>query len=379
VSTLADEHKALSYDAYQAAQPGFKAPEGSPTVSNLEAMALLTAENGVALNLTAEALTLRSAQLRGIDRNAAVAATIQATITANDGLPHTYETGAAVRITDSAGNATEWVNQADVTFTTTTAVGGVTLVATTPGAAGNDITGTAVGFQPAYSWVQAITLVGLSSGGVDEETYPDFLSRVGEQFILGSQLILKADQLEAKASGEPEVGRALARRTYKPGGPNPSAGDMTVALADTTDKGEPVDAAVKTRVEAYPTADCNTLHVVDFDRHPVSFEATIVRHDDYEPAVAKAEAEDAIRAFYSALNYASRAIGTTQSMTVENILRLDQAAAVLNNQPSVRYVDFSTVKIGIDGGAASHSDKTLTGDFPLTYVDDPADVVVTVT
>lgn len=372
VPKLADEHKALAYEAYQAVQPGFRAPEGSPTVSVLEAVGQLGAELAVGLDLSAEALTLREAQLRGLDRYAAVAATLSSTWTATG--TQTIDSGSAVTVTDSSGVETQWLVPEAVTFTTTTTFD---LVAANAGVGSNDVSGTAVAVQPKYAWLTSLTVSGPSSGGVDEEAYPDFLDRVGREFIVGSQLIVKADQLAAKVVGLPGVGIALAIRTYNPTGPDPAApGHMTVAVADVDREDYP---GIHATIEALPTADCNEIHAVDFDRHPVKITASVLKHDDWpDPSVVKQQSEDALYAWVQ--SWGQRQQGEAQIASVEDTVLLDQVAAILNNQMGVKRVTpYADVKIGVDGGAITHSDKALTGDFPLAYVAVQAtDIVVTV-
>lgn len=374
VATLADDLKTLFYASLQSSFPGFRAPQGSPTVGRGEAHAQISAETNVRLELTDEALTIREAELRGIGRYDAVAATVQATYTASDTGSHTVFGGDRVQVTSPSGVVTQWLVQEDVTFSGgATTTGAVTLVCQTPGEAANGTTGTALAVQPKPSWLASITLVGSATGGVDEEGYADFLDRVGPEFTVGTGLIVKADQLQVRAAGHPLVGRALALRTYKPGGPNPSAGDMTVALA-ALDRVSPVSAA-HGDVEAYATADCNTIHAVDFDDHPLVIELDVVKHDDWDATVAEDQVKDALVAW--ALDWGMRPVGNTQSMTVEDTVRLDQIASVANNQTSIRYPVFSSVKVGVDGGSVTHSDKTLTGDFPLATLA-RADITVNV-
>lgn len=375
VATLADDLKTLGYSALQALIPGFRAPEGSPTVARLEAHAQISAETNVRLDLTDEALTMREAELRGIPRYDAVAATIQATYTASDSASHTVYGGDRVQITSPSGEVTQWVVQSDVAFSGgATTVGAVTLVSLTPGAAANDTAGTALAVQPKPSWLDSINLVGSATGGVDEEGYADYLDRIGPEFTVGTSLIVQADQLQIRASGHPLVGRALALRTYKPGGPNPSAGDMTVALAG-LDLVSPVPSA-HADVEAYATADCNTIHATDFDDHDLVIELDAVKHDDWDATVAADQVKDALVAWV--LAWGMRPVGNSQSMTVENTVRLDQIASIANNQTSIRYPVFSSVKVGVDGGSVTHSDKTLTGDFPLAKLA-RADITVNIT
>lgn len=375
VAKLADDHKAIAYETYQAEQPGFRAPEGSPTVSNLEAVSQLTAEVNVKLDLTAEALTVIEAQLRGMDRYAAVAATVEATYTASG--THTVEGGDTVTIVDETGIESQWIVQDDVTFTGT---GTVTLVARTPGAVMNDIpdTATVYAVQPKYTWLTSITLDAATAGGVDEETYPDFLTRVGSEFIVGSSLIIKADQLAARVAGMPGVGIALARRTYNPVGPDDAApGHMTVAVANEAREDYP---SIHADIEALPTADCNTIHAVDFDRHPLVIEVKAKKHDDWpDPVVVEDQVRDAVYAWVQ--SWGQRQQGDAQLTTVEDTVLLDQVAAVVNNQMGVQRLDsFADLKIGVDGGSVTHSDKSLSGDFPLAYIaDKDTDITVTIT
>lgn len=365
VPTLADELEGIMFDAMAGVQPGWVYNRADPLSQMLSAVALVTAEAMVRMMLTAEQLTESTGILHGIVRRDAVPAIAYATVTFNDGDPHTIEAGDTFAVTAADGSESLWAAVTAVTATTTTTTGQVQLICQNPvGADGNDITGTAIAVQPSYSWINTVTLLGLSSGGVDQEPYPDYYDRVARELTARSGLIIKADQLAARSLGVPTVARALALRTYNPTGPDPAApGHMTVALADAD--GADVDAGTKADVEALPTADGVTLHAVNFNDHTVVVEASVVAHDDWDTATVEEACETALAAFLSPLSWGARPEGDIQTMTAEDTVYLDQVAGILWAVPGVRSVDFATIKIGVDAGLTAHADATLSGDFPL--------------
>ena len=142
----------------------------------------------------------------------AAPATVTSTWTLIDEEGHTIEDGTEVKIAVDADNYEAFVVVGDVVVPVgkaSTAEGEVLLQAKEPGVAGNELVGPASPISASTAFVDAVTLEGVTGGGVDEEDEDDYLDRVVREARQFSTSLIVKENFEIDALGFPTVARAL--------------------------------------------------------------------------------------------------------------------------------------------------------------------------
>jgi uncharacterized phage protein gp47/JayE len=134
---------------------------------------------------------------------------------------HTIPAGTQVSITDASGNVVPFQVLYDVIVpggSNTTAAGGVTLSAVTAGAAASAIgsPGGSIALIDALAFVNTITQVAGTTGGVDAETDDEYLSRLSNELQTLSPTPILAADFAILAQNVAGVQRAVAVDNYNP-------------------------------------------------------------------------------------------------------------------------------------------------------------------
>lgn len=161
------------------------------------------------------------ATLMGVVPQAAVSASTTSTWFLSDALGHTIPAGTQVYIVDSEGNRIAFVTLADVVVApgaTSTAVGGVALTAVLPGTSANAIgsAGGVVTLIDPLAWVDHITMVAATSGGLDDEDDDAYLNRLTANLQLLTPRPILPNDFSELARNLPGVFRATALDGYNP-------------------------------------------------------------------------------------------------------------------------------------------------------------------
>lgn len=117
---------------------------------------------------------------------------------------------------------------------------GVPATAMGEGTVGNDLTGVVVELITALAFVEMVTLVGPTAGGMDAEDDPDYEDRLSRQLELQATTLVTTRDFELMAKADPDVGRVLAKHD--------GARRVEVTLTDIA--GESVAQVVKDRLVA---------------------------------------------------------------------------------------------------------------------------------
>jgi hypothetical protein len=251
--------------------------------------------------------------------------------------------------------------------------GQVAVTALTPGAVGSGLTGTTVELvSPTYVWVDAITLVGITTGGQDGETGQGYVDRLADELPTLSPKAIYTEDYAILARRDLSVTRALAINRYIPAGPGgtPAAqtdveGAVTVVVHDAAgaDPGAPVrqrvtDSLTGARVRGV------VVNVIGptFTRLDVRFTA----HADpgSDPAAVEADAVAALTAFLSPTGWGRIGAAGWQD---EPVVYRNNLIGAVENVEGVRRVD--TLTLARYGDAQGTADITLDGPGALPAAD----------
>lgn len=353
-------------------------PDWTPSENHLEtwlimAFSRMNAEaRDVASLAPPEIFKFLGQSILGVYPSPAGNATVGSTWTVVDNpTGRTIEAGTLVSLDDPDGNPTafEVVSAVDIAAgTLSTAAGEVQLQATEAGSNANNLggVGTVADMIDNLAWVDAVTLVGATTGGTDEEDTDSYLDRLSSRLtLLTPRPVLPRDHellaVDLARQAGTEV-RALALDGYNPA--DDSYGNermVTVALSD-ANTGDPVSAAVKTYVDdqLQNLREVNFVeNVIDPTYTTVDVTAQIIVRDGYVEADALADAIDAVTSSLQPYN-AGRDPDTSSTSDwnqIAAILRQDISTTINNTQGVLRW---TVLTIGLNGGA-----QTAAEEFPL--------------
>lgn len=229
----------------------------------------------------------------------------------------------------------------------------VAITATDPGAAGNDLTGTAE-LITALAWVDLITVDGPTANGIDGEDDEEYVDRLSDALQLRAKTLVTGRDFEIEALQNPQVGRAVAIVG--------TARQVTVAITDP--EGEPTTQATKDAVEAdydlYRQVN-TTYSVVDPTYTDIDVSYDIVILPGYDIPTVQASLESAVAQWLDPFNW-GRPLDVQASESdvwvLDNTVRYNELVRVIS-VAGVRYVRDVT----LDGGRA---DVALPGTVALT-------------
>ncbi|MBZ5736504.1 baseplate J/gp47 family protein [Nocardioides sp. TRM66260-LWL] len=342
-------------DAMADRMPGWVADESAPEVVLAEEIGReLAATNQLAVDSVTAAFAAFGETVFGVPAIPAASATIPVTVTvtaAGDTLP----AGFTVLGVGADGRDVAFNLPAAVTASSTSVT--VTLVAATPGTAGNGVPAGPLTIATATATALSATATAESTGGVDEEpilTYLDRLVAYTSSLRPGG---VRAADVAALARTVPGVDRALALDLYDPATPATPA-ERTVTVVPITATNTPVAAGISDQVLAL-LGQYREVNFRFFAAAPTYTNLTIAYTAVAETGASPTAVQAAIAA---AVTKWLLAWGTTPG---------DPDAWV--NTPTVRFLDLARVVGSADGVAyiasltlnGGTSDVTLSGAAPL--------------
>jgi len=365
--------------------PGWIPAEGNLDVWMIEAFGNEAADiQTMATEVPKSLFRYLGSKLFGIQPIDAVAATTTTTWTLTDALGHTIPAGTQVSILDHNGTPVPFQVLFDVVVSggsSATAAGGVTLIASTPGAAATNLGGPggAVQLIDPLAFVSAITMVAATTGGVDAESDDDYLARLSTELTTMSPRPILANDFAILANNVTGVQRAMAIDNYNPADQTTNNQRM-VCVYSLDSTGSPVNASVKTAVQTYLQSLREVNFIVNTDdpvKREIDVTAAVVMNVGYTSADIIARVQQAI------INYLNPATwGISPSDTPSNpitwintptINRLELASAITT---VVGVNVINTLTLGAHGGAQAATDYVMPGKAPIPFTQ-IADLTVT--
>lgn len=350
-------------DALEDNVDGYVAAPANPEVSLASALAQVAQEIAVETSgFDSQIFETYGTEIAQIPRINPAAATGRATFSAKDSEGHTIRSGDFVtgqRGDDSYGFRV--VNDVVIPEgSTSTQTGEVELLAVEPGEAANGLTGT-LKLVDALRWVDAVTLVGETSGGVDGEQTSDYVQRLSEELQIQSPSPVVARDFEVLAKRQPGVGRVLALDNYDADSDTENA-ERTVSVCITDEFGEVADPAVKENLRAYLDGLRETnfvIRVFDPTYTTITVAATVTPYPGLDGASVKSFVEQALAQYLNPLSFGSTSDPDGDLRWYpETKVRLYDLAKVILNTDGVQHV----TSVTINGGT---SDVTLSGKVGL--------------
>lgn len=380
------EAEALEY--IQSRWPDFEPPEGSLVAWLIAACTRIIAEaRDVAADVPAAIFKYWGTRVIGLPPVEATASVVDSTWTFVDNpAGRTIEQGTWVVIEGANGEPLTFEVTADVVVAApnlATPAGAVSLrsIDTGVSTAGLGGPGTVVEPQDSIVWVDTITLTGETIGGTDEEEDEAYLDRLSARLtLLSPRPILPIDFVLLARDIAQQNGveiRAVALDTYNPNTAtynNEATITLAVILKDT---GANVAGAIKTAIDdgLQEMRQVNfNVFVIDPTRSTVDITFAGKAHPNYEPADVEARAEAAVTDFVTSTNWGKIFGAEQESWENATSVRLQAIATVLNNVEGFAY--YTSITIGLNGGAQAAADTALPGAAPVT---DPGVIAGTVT
>jgi len=207
-------------EALEARFEGWFAPDGSLTEWQIKVWArLISITRGMAAEMRAAFLKGFGEKVAGVPPIQAAPATVTSTWTLSDTLGHTIKAGTKVTIAvPNDGQPAGFEVVSDVVVppgSSVTGAGAVTLRAVIAGTQANGLTA-APAPSDAYNYIQSIALVGVTSGGVDEEDEDDYLDRLVEELQLISLSLITEEDFAKDARSLAGIERCLCIGGYDP-------------------------------------------------------------------------------------------------------------------------------------------------------------------
>jgi len=238
----------------------------------------------------------------------AAPATAQSTWTMIDNLGHTIEDGTEVAIPINGDEVLGFVVVGDVVVppgSEATGAGAVLLQAITPGTVGNNLSATPRPISASTAFVDTIALVGVTSGGVDEEDEDDYLDRLTVRLRLLSLSLIVASDFEIDAVTSGGIARALCLPGY-----NAETAEADQPLCFTnfplTEAGQPPSGPAREALQAsaaerVPSGVKNFVGVPTYTTLDVWAEVVVAA--GFDPLVVKAAVEGRLAEYLAPANW----------------------------------------------------------------------------
>lgn len=257
IETDADTLKDEAIEYLVAAFPGWEAAAGNLEVVLIEAIAEMAAEQAVVASQVPSAIFRAFGErIVGLVPIDGVEASGSSTWTTTDTLGHTIPAGTFLTIGDVAFQTSEEVTVAIGVSSAT-----VPIVAVEPGEAANGLTGVGT-LVDTLAFVDAVTIIGSTSGGVDAETDDEYLGRLTDELTLMAPRPIVPQDFEILARNIAGVERAVAVDGYD-SHTDTYDNERMVAVAAVDDEGEAVSGATQDAIEAYLEARREVNFVVN--------------------------------------------------------------------------------------------------------------------
>jgi hypothetical protein len=358
-----------AFDYLQGQISNWQPSEGQFDVWLIRAIGRIGAEvQDIASAVPTTIFRYAGANLFGIPPIDALPALGQTTWVMSDNAGYTIPVGTLVGVRVSGDTLIPFQTVNAVTIpngSTSTAAGEIQIQAVNPGAEGTGLTG-AIELIDSVANVSTITLVGLTTGGIDAESDEEYLSRLTlELQLLTPRPIIPSD-FSALALSIPGVHRAVTLDGYDPNtGTYDNERMVSVAALDVN--GEEVDAT--TLLAVFNLLDSSrevnfVINILDptYTSVDVTFSVKVepgwTDTDDVASRVAIA-----IEDFLNPANWGLPQSGDTIEWIPEDTVRYLTLGEVITNVQGVRYID--TLLIGLAGGAQTAADQVLLGAAPL--------------
>lgn len=370
-------------------------PDWTPNENNLEAWLI-----SACVRIVAEARDLASevppaifrywgttvVGLPPLDPTSALVSSTWTIVAGENPAGRTIEAGTWVLIPGSDGEPITFEVVSDITVAAgvyTTSLNEVQLRSLeagefTDGIGGN---GVIVDLQDPIAWVEQITLGSPTAGGSDGETDEDYLDRLSSRLTLMTPRPILARDFELLAADialrNGVVTRQVALDGYNPAD-DTDDNERMIAIAIIEDStGDDLSAPLKSTIDSELQAmrEVNfVVNMIDPTRTDVDVTFAGVAHPGFDAASVEAAAEAAVTEFLQPYNY-GRPVGLEERPWVNMpVVRHQDISTVLNSVEGFSH--WTSLTIGLNGGAQAATDQNLTGKVPLTG---PGTVAGTVT
>jgi hypothetical protein len=299
----------------------------------------------------------------------------------------TIEAGTLVAIPDASGETIAFEVVTDVTVpspTLTTTPGQVVLRSVQEGAFTDGIGGTGmlVEMIDPLAWVATVSLTSATGGGSDEEDDYDYLNRLSRRLtlltprpVLARDAALLAEDIALNA-GTPIL--AMGLDNFNPADGTSNNERMTTVVVRNRDTGGIVSAPLKASIDAELQAQRETnfiIHVIDpAGPHPIDVTFIAKAESGYDPADVDVRATAAVQSFLATSEWGISPAGEQRLWRNKTVVRHQDISTILNSVEGFDY--WTTLTIGLNGGAQSTNDINLTGNAPLAA---PGTILGTVT
>jgi hypothetical protein len=374
IETDADELVQDTYDYLSANIDGWVPHDG-----NLESWVIQTL-----LNKVADAGDIASGAALGLFRwygrtvvglqpIDATAATTTTTWTMVDDAGYTIPAGTQVAIATAGDNLVPFVTTDDVTVlpgSVSTDVGAVQIIAVDPGTPSNDLGPAGLQLLDSLAYVDTLTAVSTTTGGLDAETDDAYIGRLIEYLQLMTPAPILAPDFARLARNIAGVVRATGVDNYNPAD-GTTDNERMVGVAAIDAAGQPVSAGIKTSIQAYLEGMRETNFIVNvFDPTYTAVDADFhfTPEAGFDSTAVHDAAVDALTAYLSPGNWGTDP--TDQSGATWNnntVVRYNEVIALLNGVAGLKYVDALTlnggvVNVNLAGEVALPEPGAITGE-----------------
>lgn len=375
-NTGPDDPDDITADAIAFLQQQF--PDWEPSDGNLEVwqiMALariVSTATQVAGTVPLEIFKYFGQSVVGLQPIGALYATTTSTWTMTDDAGYTIPAGTNVGFQISGDVTIPFATVDDVIVppgSLTTDPGGVIIQALDAGIAQNGLGPDGLVLIDALSFVDSITAVSATTGGLDGETDYQYASRLIDELQLAAPTPILGKDFGVMARNVPSVFRAVGIDNYNPAD-GTTDNERMVAVAAIDEQGTAASADVKTAIAAYLEGLRETNFIVNvFDPTYTVIDVvfTFVPYPGYDPDSVKQAAVNAIAALLNPATWGvdpGDDIGS--SWTNTTILRYNSVVGALLAVDGLRWVDSLTLNgasadVALNGTVTLPMAGTITG------------------
>lgn len=369
--TLYDRDPQTLYEDAQAALEAliedFVARESATEVLLMEAIAEQVSYLIFAANRLPGAVTSVLLQLLGLNPLPGLPAEASFEFTGSIDTGYTVPAGTRLQMALSSTTTVTFETDEDLDVPNGTYVGSVAATATEVGEDPHSLlAGDPVTVIDALIFIEGAELVAAPVGGRDPETDADFLDRGTGRLLRLTEALVLPQHFERYMLEQAEVFRAKSIDLYDPGqagSPGDHGGHTTVAVAKTNaglfDAGEKSQFETDMEDRAHAGLD---VHVVDPDVFAIDVTVQVVKEPAAVDATVQQAVSDALTDYFD-----------PDQWGWDTTVYYNELISLIDGVTDVRRV--GTLTIGVDGGAQSAADATISSNYPLTT---PGTLTITV-